>query len=167
MNTGYVEPDSALELFTATAPGPPPQPSSTQDWTPASPDSFMLTSPPLCELPFSKIRSWDPLLLPPRRFRALSLPRVSSMRRSIVVPSFADVLLYHHGQRGDRLCIPAAGGLRLQVLTELQATQLWCATALRSPARPRRRGAPSLPLRDSRSSPRCLSPAGSPGPGRR
>ena len=83
--TGYDEPDSALELFTSTAKKRLPQPSSTQDRshrTPAPPDSFMRTSPTLCGLSFHKIRRWDPSQLPPRRLRALSLPRVS-----FVVPS--------------------------------------------------------------------------------
>ena len=73
-----------------------------------------------------------------------------------------DGLLYCRGPRGDRLCIPAAGGLRLQVLTELQATPLGghfgryktLALARRSAhwhAQPRRHQL-LLPL--------CLSPAG-------
>ena len=35
-----------------------------------------------------------------------------------------DGLLYRRGRRGDRLCIPAAGALRAQVLNELHATPL-------------------------------------------
>ena len=33
-----------------------------------------------------------------------------------------DGLLYRRSTRGDRLCVPAAGALRVQVLRELHAT---------------------------------------------
>jgi hypothetical protein len=45
----------------------------------------------------------------------------ASSRLSFVL---SDMLLYRRSPRGDRLCVPAGGELRLQVLHELHTTPL-------------------------------------------
>ena len=56
-----------------------------------------------------------------RRYHLRPRLAASPPRRSFI---FRDGLLYLRSPRGDRLCIPEAGGLRLQVLQELHSTPL-------------------------------------------
>ena len=98
----------------------PPPPSSTPDLTPAPPDSFMPTSPPLCGPQDPEL---GPLAAAAQAASGAvtdsSVVNATKDRRSFLLP---DGLLYRSGPRDDRLCIPAEGGLRLQVLMELHAT---------------------------------------------
>jgi transposase InsO family protein len=111
MSTGYADPDSALELFAASA---------------ASPAAAFVHSGPEPDTPrflhadfAAAVRAAlpsDPELGP------LAAAEEAGPAGGAFV--LRDGLLYRRSPRGDRLCIPAAGDLRRTVLQELHATPL-------------------------------------------
>ncbi len=126
-HTGYDEPDSALELFTAAGAAP-----ATAFVTVGAAEE----SPRFLHADFAAaIRAalpsdtvLGPLLAaaqphPSDPVDAAGAPRpvTRAVRSNFVC---RDGLLYRCSSRGDRLCVPAAGGLRAQVLGELHATPL-------------------------------------------
>ena len=127
--TGYDEPDSALELFTASGEVP------AAAFVTAGP-AQAAESPRFLHADFAAaLRAAlpsDPVLGPlaaaaharaPAPVDASGAPCDASdpPRRSFVS---RDGLLYRLSPRGDRLCVPAVGTLRAQVLRELHATPL-------------------------------------------
>ena len=126
LHTGYDEPDSELELFTASAAAPatvfvhagsdPTTPRFLHaDFAEALRQSLP-ADPELGPLAAAAQASPDPVDAAGTPCSQANPPRHVFIWR--------DGLLYRRGPRGDRLCIPAAGGLRLQVLQELHATPL-------------------------------------------
>ena len=122
--TGYDEPDSALELFTAAAPAP------AAAFVHSGPDP---STPRFLHADFaSAVRAALPQDSELGPLTAAAQAASGAAAASDVVHAtkdhrsflLRDGLLYRRGPRGDRLCIPAAGGLRLQVLAELHATPL-------------------------------------------
>jgi len=126
-HTGYDDPDSALELFVANG---------------AAPAAVFVTAGSTPEAPrflhtdfAASVRAAlpsDPVLGPlvaaalvqapsPVDASCAALDAASSSRRAFAC---RDGLLYRLSPRGDRLCVPAAGELRAQVLRELHATPL-------------------------------------------
>ena len=126
-HTGYDDPDSALELFVATG---------------ADPGVAFVTAGSTTEAPrflhadfATSVRAAlpsDPVLGPlaaeaqaqasrPVEASDAALAASPSPRRAFAL---RDGLPYRLSPRGDRLCVPAAGGLRAQVLRELHATPL-------------------------------------------
>jgi hypothetical protein len=118
-HTGYLEPDPGLELFT------------THDSAPAT--VFVTAGPgPESDSPLYLRTDFvvalqtalpSDLILGTLAAAAAATPASAhvSSRLSFVL---RDGLLYRRSPRGDRLCTPAGGGLRLQVLSELHATPL-------------------------------------------
>jgi hypothetical protein len=123
LHTGYDEPDSVLELFSAAG---------------GAPAAAFVTAGPAAEAPrflhadfAAEIRAAlpsDPVLGPLAAAAQAQAPSAadgttdaSGAPRRFV---YRDGLLYRRSTRGDRLCVPAAGALRAQVLRELHATPL-------------------------------------------
>ena len=131
LHTGYDEPDSALELFAAA--GQAPAVAFVAAGHSAAPAE---ESPRFLHADFAAaIRAAlpsDPVLGPLVTAAQLPTPSTGAAagtpcdaarppRRTFVC---RDGLLYRLSPRGDRLCVPAAGGLRTLVLRELHATPL-------------------------------------------
>ena len=121
---GYYEPDSALELLAATIPAP------GAAFVHPGPD---FSTPQFLYADFtSALRAALLQDLELGSLAAAALAASGAVAVSGVVNATRDHrsfllrygLLYRRGQRGDRLCIPAAGGLRLQVFAELHFTPL-------------------------------------------
>jgi hypothetical protein len=107
---------------------PLPRPSPKQAQAPTPPASCTRSSLQPSAPPCLPIPSWAPssqqprptpptLSLLPARVRPAAGPRAHLFIAR-------DGLLYHQSPRGDRLCIPSVGELRVQVLRELHATPL-------------------------------------------
>ncbi len=125
LHTGYDEPDSVLELFSAAG---------------GAPAAAFVTAGLAAEAPYflhadfaAKIRAAlpsEPVLGPlaaaapaPAPCAADGTADASGAPRHF---AYRDGLLYSRSTRGDRLCVPAAGALRVtvQVLRKLHATPL-------------------------------------------
>jgi hypothetical protein len=116
-HTGYLEPDSGLELFI------------THDYAPATvyftagteSDSPLFLRTDFVVALQTALPSY-PILGPLAAAAAATPVSAHVSSRLSFVPR--DGLPYRRSQRGDRLCVPAGGDLRLQVLRELHATPL-------------------------------------------
>jgi len=126
-HTGYDEPESALELFTVA--GSAPAAAFVTAGHAAESPRFLHTD---FAAALRAALPSDPVLGPltaaaqaqaPGAVDASGAPcdPTRPSRRAFVC---RDGLLYRLSQRGDRLCVPAAGTLRAQALRELHATPL-------------------------------------------
>jgi hypothetical protein len=117
-HTGYLEPDSGLELFT------------THDSAPATVFVTACTesdSPLFLRTDFVvALQTTLPSdsILGPLAAEAAAATAASAHISSHLSFVLRDGLLYRRSPRGDRLCVPAGGELRLQVLRKLHATPL-------------------------------------------
>ena len=127
--TGYDDPESALELYAALVQAPGPAAAFTHAGTGPDAPRFLhadFTSALRQALPS------DPLLGPIAVAAQARAPNAVTAAGVPCPPTdpahhgfvWRDDLLYRRSSRSDRLCVPAAGGCRLQVLQELHATPL-------------------------------------------
>ena len=124
LTTGYEEPDSALELYAASADSP------AAAFVHSGPDP---STPRFLHADFAAaVRAalpTDPVMGPlAAALGAGPVAGAASAGPPMPTPSgsflLLEGLLYRRSSRGDRLCIPAAGDLRRTVLQELHATPL-------------------------------------------
>ena len=126
-HTGYEEPDSALELFTAAGAAP----AAAFVAVGAAEESPRFLHTDFAAAIRAALPS-DPVLGPllaaaqsrpsdPVAAADVTRPVTRAARSTFVC---RDGLLYRCSSRGDRLCVPAAGGHPTQVLGELHATPL-------------------------------------------